>query len=71
MQEFPGDFYSFMIMKKIIENMVQNTLKDPTVANEEAQVISFLALLDSYDREFIISVTQYKEVWKISIKGKI
>ncbi|XP_005882177.1 PREDICTED: sterile alpha motif domain-containing protein 9-like [Myotis brandtii] len=57
------NFYSFMIMKKnfdetYIENVVQNILKGQNTDSKEAQLISFLALLNSYVTDFTISVSQ-------------
>ncbi|XP_078277462.1 sterile alpha motif domain-containing protein 9-like [Rhinoraja longicauda] len=59
----PEDFYSFMIMKsnfdeKYIENVVHNILKDLDVASKQAQLISFLALLNSYVKDSSISVSK-------------
>ncbi|XP_016074281.1 PREDICTED: sterile alpha motif domain-containing protein 9-like [Miniopterus natalensis] len=57
------NFYSFMIMKEnfnkmYIENVVKNILKGQTIDSKEAQLISFLALLNSYVTDFTISVSQ-------------
>lgn len=60
------NFYSFMIMKKnfdetYIENVVKNILKGRKGQNtdsKEFQLISFLALLNSYVTDFTISVSQ-------------
>ncbi|XP_054847929.1 sterile alpha motif domain-containing protein 9-like [Eublepharis macularius] len=71
--EHPEDFYSFMIMKKnfdqqYIENVVKNTLKGLNVTSKQAQLISFLALLNSYVTESTISVSQCEEFLGISTK---
>ncbi|XP_054582508.1 sterile alpha motif domain-containing protein 9-like [Eptesicus fuscus] len=57
------NFYSFMIMKEnfdeaYIENVVKNILKGQNIDSKEAQLISFLALLNSYVTDFTISVSQ-------------
>lgn len=57
------NFYSFMIMKSnfddmYIENVVRNILKGQNVDSKEAQLISFLALLNSYVINSTISVSQ-------------
>ncbi|XP_032616947.1 sterile alpha motif domain-containing protein 9-like [Hylobates moloch] len=57
------NFYSFMIMKSnfdetYIENVVRNILKGQDVDSKEAQLISFLALLNSYVTDSTISVSQ-------------
>ncbi|XP_044539777.1 sterile alpha motif domain-containing protein 9-like [Gracilinanus agilis] len=67
------DFYSFMIMKsnfdkKYIENVVRNILKGLEIHSREAQLISFLALLNSYVTNSIISVSQCEEFLGISSK---
>ncbi|XP_062982747.1 sterile alpha motif domain-containing protein 9-like [Elgaria multicarinata webbii] len=69
----PEDFYSFMIMKKnfdqqYIEKVVKNTLKGFNVTSKQAQLISFLALLNSYVTESTISVSQCEEFLGISTK---
>ncbi|XP_039734028.1 sterile alpha motif domain-containing protein 9-like [Pteropus medius] len=56
------NFYSFMIMKEnfdktYIENVVKNILKGQNIDSKEAQLISFLALLNSYVTDFTISVS--------------
>nr|XP_020640876.1 sterile alpha motif domain-containing protein 9-like [Pogona vitticeps]XP_020640878.1 sterile alpha motif domain-containing protein 9-like [Pogona vitticeps] len=71
--EHPEDFYSFMIMKKnfdqqYIEKVVKNTLKGLNVTSKQAQLISFLALLNSYVTESTISVSQCEEFLGISTK---
>ncbi|XP_072880674.1 sterile alpha motif domain-containing protein 9-like isoform X2 [Hemitrygon akajei] len=62
----PEDFYSFMIMKrnfdkKYIENVVHNLLKDLDIASRQAQLISFLALLNWYVKDSSISVSKCEE----------
>ncbi|XP_004646313.1 sterile alpha motif domain-containing protein 9-like isoform X2 [Octodon degus] len=57
------NFYSFMIMKgnfdkAYIENLVRNILKEQNVHSKEAQLISFLALLNSYVTDSTISLSQ-------------
>ncbi|XP_010343634.3 sterile alpha motif domain-containing protein 9-like [Saimiri boliviensis] len=57
------NFYSFMIMKSnfdetYIENVVRNILKGQDVDSKEVQLISFLALLNSYVTDSTISVSQ-------------
>nr|XP_019585266.1 PREDICTED: sterile alpha motif domain-containing protein 9-like [Rhinolophus sinicus]XP_019585267.1 PREDICTED: sterile alpha motif domain-containing protein 9-like [Rhinolophus sinicus] len=57
------NFYSFMIVKEnfdkmYIENVVKNILKGQSVNRKEAQLISFLALLNSYVTDSTISVSQ-------------
>ncbi|XP_005388084.1 PREDICTED: sterile alpha motif domain-containing protein 9-like [Chinchilla lanigera] len=57
------NFYSFMIMKgnfdeAYIENVVRNILKEQNVNSKEAQLISFLALLNSYVTDSTISLSQ-------------
>lgn len=57
------NFYSFMIMKSnfeeaYIENVVRNILKEQNVNSKEAQLISFLALLNSYVTDSTISLSQ-------------
>ncbi|XP_040328613.1 sterile alpha motif domain-containing protein 9-like [Herpailurus yagouaroundi] len=57
------NFYSFMIMKSnfnemYIEKVVKNILKGQNVDSKEAQLISFLALLNSYVTDSTISVSQ-------------
>ncbi|XP_037692601.1 sterile alpha motif domain-containing protein 9-like isoform X2 [Choloepus didactylus] len=57
------NFYSFMILKSnfdetYIENVVRNILKGLSVGSKEAQLISFLALLNSYVTDSTISVSQ-------------
>ncbi|XP_068094567.1 sterile alpha motif domain-containing protein 9-like [Hyperolius riggenbachi] len=62
----PEDFYSFMIMKtnfdvKYIENIARNMLKGLNKASKEAQLISFLALLNKYVKDSTISVSMCEE----------
>ncbi|XP_076979952.1 sterile alpha motif domain-containing protein 9-like [Tamandua tetradactyla] len=57
------NFYSFMIMKSnfdetYVENVVRNILKGLNISSKEAQLISFLALLNSYVTNSTISVSQ-------------
>lgn len=57
------NFYSFMILKKsfnemYIEKVVRNILKGQNVDSKEGQLISFLALLNSYVTDSTISVSQ-------------
>ncbi|KAM5303852.1 sterile alpha motif domain-containing protein 9-like isoform 1-T5 [Glossophaga mutica] len=57
------NFYSFMIMKEnfdksYVENVVKNILKGQDIDTKEAQLISFLALFNSYVTDFTISVSQ-------------
>ncbi|XP_036038795.1 sterile alpha motif domain-containing protein 9-like [Onychomys torridus] len=57
------NFYSFMIFKgnfdtTYIENVVKNTLKDLDTHSRKAQLISYLALLNSYVTDSTISVSQ-------------
>ncbi|GAB1290522.1 Sterile alpha motif domain-containing protein 9-like [Apodemus speciosus] len=57
------NFYSFMILKDnfdttYIKNVVKNTLKDLDAHSKKAQLISYLALLNSYVTDSTISVSQ-------------
>nr|XP_008259950.1 sterile alpha motif domain-containing protein 9-like [Oryctolagus cuniculus]XP_008259951.1 sterile alpha motif domain-containing protein 9-like [Oryctolagus cuniculus] len=57
------NFYSFMILKRnfdetYIKNVVRNILKGQDVYSKEAQLISFLALLNTYVTDSTISVSQ-------------
>ncbi|XP_042540451.1 sterile alpha motif domain-containing protein 9-like [Dipodomys spectabilis] len=57
------NFYSFMILKgnfdkTYIENVVRNILKEQNVDSKEAELISFLALLNSYVTDSTISLSQ-------------
>lgn len=57
------NFYSFMILKgnfdtTYIKNVVKNTLKDLDAKSRKAQLISYLALLNSYVTDSTISVSQ-------------
>ncbi|XP_058152955.1 LOW QUALITY PROTEIN: sterile alpha motif domain-containing protein 9-like [Dasypus novemcinctus] len=57
------NFYSFMIMKSnfnetYIENVLRNILKGQNVGTKETQLISFLALLNSYVTNSTISESQ-------------
>lgn len=71
--EHPEDFYSFMILKKnfdqqYIKNVVKNTLKGLDKSCKQTQLISFLALLNSYVTEFTFSVSQCEEFLGINNK---
>ncbi|XP_008062456.1 sterile alpha motif domain-containing protein 9-like [Carlito syrichta] len=60
------NFYSFMIMKSnfdetYIENVVRNILKGQDADSKEAQLISFLALLNSYVTDSTISMSQCEQ----------
>ncbi|XP_071019170.1 sterile alpha motif domain-containing protein 9-like [Oncorhynchus clarkii lewisi] len=64
--EKPENFYSFMIMKsnfdkKYIAGVVSNTLKDLDMSTKKAQLLAFLALLNSYDAESDISMSLCEE----------
>ncbi|XP_078519890.1 sterile alpha motif domain-containing protein 9-like [Lissotriton helveticus] len=64
--ECPEHFYSFMIMKsnfdkQYIQKMVRNTLKGLNIESKEAQLISYLALLNSYVKDSTISLSQCEE----------
>ncbi|XP_008062458.2 sterile alpha motif domain-containing protein 9 [Carlito syrichta] len=55
------DFYSFMILKtnfnkEYIENVVRNILKGQSISTNQAKLFSFLALLNSYVPDTIISL---------------
>uniref|UniRef100_A0A8C6WDW1 Sterile alpha motif domain-containing protein 9-like protein n=2 Tax=Nannospalax galili TaxID=1026970 RepID=A0A8C6WDW1_NANGA len=57
------NFYSFMILKSnfdtsYIENVVKNILKELDAHQKKAQLISFLALLNTYVTDSTISVSQ-------------
>ncbi|XP_048195987.1 sterile alpha motif domain-containing protein 9-like [Perognathus longimembris pacificus] len=57
------NFYSFMILKgnfdeTYIENVVRNILKEQNADSKEAELISFLALLNSYVTDSTISLSQ-------------
>nr|XP_033787021.1 LOW QUALITY PROTEIN: sterile alpha motif domain-containing protein 9-like [Geotrypetes seraphini] len=69
----PEDFYSFMIMKsnfnkQYIENVVRNILKGLISTSKQAQLISFLALLNSFVKDSTISVSQCEEFLGITAK---
>ncbi|XP_063777458.1 sterile alpha motif domain-containing protein 9-like isoform X2 [Pseudophryne corroboree] len=71
--EKPEDFYSFMIMKtnfdeKYIENVVQNILKGLNNASKQAQLISFLALLNKYVKDSTISASMCEQFLGITAK---
>lgn len=57
------NFYSFMIMKgnfdeAYVENVVRNILKEQDITSKEAQLVSFLALLNTYVTDSTISLSQ-------------
>lgn len=57
------NFYSFMILKEkfdttYIENVVRNILKEQNIHSKQAQLLSFLALLNTYVTDSTISVSQ-------------
>ncbi|XP_037363842.1 sterile alpha motif domain-containing protein 9-like [Talpa occidentalis] len=65
------NFYSFMIMKRnfdetYIENVVGNILKGQDFDSKQAQLVSFLALLNSYVTDSTISVSQCEKFLGIS-----
>ncbi|XP_075443454.1 sterile alpha motif domain-containing protein 9-like [Ascaphus truei] len=69
----PEDFYSFMIMKsnfdqRYIENVVRNILKGLKSASKEAQLISFLALLNTYVKNSTISASMCEDFLGITAK---
>ncbi|XP_063777456.1 LOW QUALITY PROTEIN: sterile alpha motif domain-containing protein 9-like [Pseudophryne corroboree] len=71
--EKPEDFYSFMIMKsnfdkKYMEKVVQNILKGLNNASKEAQLISFLALLNKYVKDCTISASMCEQFLGINVK---
>uniref|UniRef100_A0A8C8SJ89 SAM domain-containing protein n=1 Tax=Pelusios castaneus TaxID=367368 RepID=A0A8C8SJ89_9SAUR len=71
--QHPEDFYSFMIMKEqfnpeYIKNVVKNTLKGLDINSKQAQLISFLAILNSYVTESTISVSQCEDFFGITSK---
>lgn len=58
----PENFYSFMIMKsnfdkKYIAGLVRNTLENLDMSTKKAQLLSFLALLNTYVAEPEISIS--------------
>nr|XP_055059405.1 sterile alpha motif domain-containing protein 9 [Misgurnus anguillicaudatus] len=60
--EKPENFYSFMIMKsnfsqEYVTNIARNILKDLNIESKQAQLLSILALLNSYVAESAISVS--------------
>ncbi|XP_067220244.1 sterile alpha motif domain-containing protein 9-like [Chanodichthys erythropterus] len=60
--EKPENFYSFMIMKtnfsqEYVTNVTRNILKDLDIERKQAQLLSILALLNSYVAESAISVS--------------
>ncbi|CAH2282075.1 sterile alpha motif domain-containing 9-like [Pelobates cultripes] len=69
----PEDFYSFMIMKSnfadsYIRNVVRNLLKGLNSASKEADLISFLALLNKYVKNSTISASMCEEILGITAK---
>lgn len=69
----PEYFYSFMIMKsnfdkQYIHKMVRNTLKGLNKESKEAQLISYLALLNSYVKDSTISLSQCEEFLGVNAK---
>ncbi|XP_074840838.1 sterile alpha motif domain-containing protein 9-like [Carettochelys insculpta] len=71
--QHPEDFYSFMIMKEqfnpeYIQNVVKNTLKGLDISSKQGQLISFLAILNSYVTESTISVSQCEDFFGIVSK---
>ncbi|XP_030056285.1 sterile alpha motif domain-containing protein 9-like [Microcaecilia unicolor] len=69
----PDDFYSFMIMKsnfneQYIEKVVRNILKGLSSTSKQAQLISFLALINSFVKDSTISVSQCEEFLGITAK---
>ncbi|XP_006625674.2 sterile alpha motif domain-containing protein 9-like [Lepisosteus oculatus] len=76
--EKPETFYAFMILKanfsiEYIENVVSNTLKDLDISSKQAQLISFLALLNAYDNDSSISVSFCEDFLGIknTLRGKV
>ncbi|KAL1250689.1 hypothetical protein QQF64_018485 [Cirrhinus molitorella] len=70
--EKPETFYAFMIMtndfsEKYIENLVCNTLKDLDVSTKEGQLLSFLALLNTYVHGSCMSLSLCEEL--VAIKN--
>ncbi|XP_051993060.1 sterile alpha motif domain-containing protein 9-like [Xyrauchen texanus] len=68
--EKPETFYAFMIMtndfsEKYIENLVCNILKDLDVSTKEGQLLSFLALLNTYVHGSCMSLSVCEEFVKI------
>ncbi|KAI7807318.1 sterile alpha motif domain-containing protein 9-like [Triplophysa rosa] len=60
--EKPENFYSFMIMKsnfsqEYVTNVARNILKDLDIESKQAQLLSILALLNSYVADSAISVS--------------
>uniref|UniRef100_A0A8C5N393 SAM domain-containing protein n=1 Tax=Leptobrachium leishanense TaxID=445787 RepID=A0A8C5N393_9ANUR len=69
----PEDFYSFMIMKSNFDNtyirkVVRNLLKGLESASKEADLISFLALLNKYVKNSTISTSMCEEFLGITAK---
>ncbi len=65
--EKPETFYAFMIMtkdfsEKYIENLVCNILKDLDVSKKEGQLVSFLALLNTYVHGSCMSLSLCEEL---------
>ncbi|KAM9308070.1 sterile alpha motif domain-containing protein 9-like [Gastrophryne carolinensis] len=72
----PEDFYSFMIMKsnfdiEYIEKVTRNNLKGLNNASKEAQLISFLALLNKYVTDSTISVSMCEEFLGMTVKQPV
>ncbi|XP_009701646.1 PREDICTED: sterile alpha motif domain-containing protein 9-like [Cariama cristata] len=62
----PDNFYSFMIMKQnfdpqYIEKVVKNTLHNLNTASKPTQLVCYLALLNSYVRTSIVSISLCEE----------
>ncbi|KAM8967125.1 LOW QUALITY PROTEIN: sterile alpha motif domain-containing protein 9-like [Pelodytes ibericus] len=73
--EKPEDFYSFMIMKsnfdkKYISKVVRNLLKGLNSASKEANLISFLALLNKYVKNSTISASLCEEFLGITAQHR-
>ncbi|XP_009672623.2 sterile alpha motif domain-containing protein 9-like [Struthio camelus] len=67
----PDNFYSFMIMKKnfdpqYIETVVKNTLNNFDTTSKPAQLIYYLALLNSYVRTSTVSISICEEFLQIN-----
>ncbi|KAL4604998.1 sterile alpha motif domain-containing protein 9-like [Arapaima gigas] len=72
--EKPETFYAFMIMsnnfsEKYIENLVGNVLKDVDVSSKEGQLLSFLALLNTYVNSSSMSLSLCEEL--VGIKNAL
>ncbi|XP_038964512.2 sterile alpha motif domain-containing protein 9-like [Rattus norvegicus] len=69
------NFYSFMILKDnfdttYIKNVVKNTLKDLDAHSRKAQLISYLALLNTFVIDSTISVSQCEIFLGITYRNK-